>query len=166
MIPLDLKGEVFGRLTAVEAASNIGKKRAYRCVCSCGGEIVATVSNLRGGQIQSCGCFRREYSSASAVERNTVHGHNRTGKASPTWKSWAAMLKRCRNPRHVSYQDYGGRGIKVCERWASFDSFLADMGERPDGKTLDRKDVNGDYEPGNCRWATRSEQQKNKRPVK
>lgn len=91
------------------------------------------------------------------------HGHNRKGLESPTHTSWAAMLKRCRNPNHTSYKDYGGRGITVCERWLTFENFLADMGERRAGTTLDRKKSDGHYEPDNCRWATKSDQQKNKR---
>ncbi len=91
------------------------------------------------------------------------HGH-RAGKKSPTYNSWQAMKRRCYRPNHKNYADYGGRGIQVCARWRkSFDAFLADMGPRPEGMTLDRADVNGSYEPGNCRWATKSEQNYNQR---
>lgn len=84
----------------------------------------------------------------------------------PTYKSWAHMHQRCRNPKCRQYKWYGARGVRVCERWESFENFLADMGERPNGKTLDRIDGEGDYEPGNCRWATSSEQQRNRSNVK
>ena len=91
------------------------------------------------------------------------HGHRREKATSPTWLSWRAMVERCTNPGAADYPRYGGRGIRVCDRWRDFTAFLADMGERPRGTTLDRRDVNGHYERGNCRWATAKEQGRNKR---
>ena len=94
---------------------------------------------------------------------NTRHGHVRVGRRTPTYSSWAGMVSRCTNPNQPGWKYYGARGITVCDRWRTFDNFLADMGERPDGKTLDRKDNDGNYEPGNCQWATPTEQVRNRR---
>lgn len=91
------------------------------------------------------------------------HGHAMRGALTPTYRTWLGMRQRCTNPAFSNYRIYGGRGIKICERWSDFSNFVADMGERPAGKSLDRIDSNGNYEPGNCRWATRAEQSLNKR---
>lgn len=100
---------------------------------------------------------------------NTRHGQSRsvaTDKATPTYRTWVSMLARCNNPKASNYSKYGGRGIRVCKRWQTFEGFLADVGERPEGTTLDRfPDTNGNYEPGNVRWATASEQASNRRPT-
>ena len=101
------------------------------------------------------------------VHRNTKHGHcPRNGSPSPTYISWCNMKARCQNPNRSDYERYGGRDIKVCERWQDFANFLADMGEKPEGLTLDRIDNDGNYEPGNCRWATPKEQIQNRREIK
>lgn len=92
-----------------------------------------------------------------------VHGHNGRSGKSPTYNSWDMMRQRCNNPKYTDYANYGGRGIKVCERWSVFKNFLEDMGQRPIGLSLDRKDTNGDYSPGNCKWSSREEQNRNTR---
>lgn len=114
--------------------------------------------NLRSGDSKSCGCIKREVTSARSIK----HGYAKTR----TWVSWQEMKRRCDKPEAPGYQHYGGRGIGVCDRWREFANFVADMGERPDGTSLDRVDVNGDYTPDNCRWATTSQQGRNKRGLK
>ena len=159
---INISGMRFGRLVAIDP-DKTGKKVKWNCICDCGKKSKVDGSKLRSGETKSCGCLVSELQSERAIKRNTKHGHNKVGRQSPTHKSWTAMLHRCRAPKYSDYKNYGGRGITVCERWKVFENFLADMGERPKGKTLDRIDVNGNYEPSNCRWATLSEQQRNKR---
>lgn len=164
---VDLTGHVFGRLTVLEDSGRRGSGGGavmWRCACSCGAVIVTKSSSLRAGVSQSCGCLNREISSRLTAERNTKHGHCAGGKASTEYAVWAGMWQRCTDCNVDSYVDYGGRGISVCERWADFNAFLADMGPRPDrDHSLDRIDLNGNYEPGNCRWADRSTQGTNRR---
>jgi hypothetical protein len=149
--PVVTIGERFGKLVVVEQVSGPGDWRWYRCVCDCGNSTVSSSNRLRRGQ--------RACSPACGLTR---HGHT-IGGPSKTYSSWIAMWRRCTVPHYKMWEYYGGRGIVVCDRWKLFDNFLADMGERPEGLTLDRIDPDGNYELGNCRWATRKEQVDNRR---
>ena len=152
----DIMGQRFGKLVAIGQEGRC-KYRCiiWLCLCDCGNLTSVVSFKLRNGNTQSCGCLQKERSR----EVNISHGKS----YSRIYSIWGSMLTRCNNSRHESYFHYGGRGIKVCERWKVFKNFLADMGEPPDGLTLDRKDVNGNYEPGNCRWVTWEVQNNNKR---
>lgn len=154
---LDLTGERFGRLVVL-SMSEVKKsgKVHWNCVCDCGKLAVCVSGNLRNGGSTSCGCFRIE----RITEERFIHGRN---SKDPTYGTWMAMKMRCTNTSSDHYQYYGARGIKVCERWSNFMLFLEDMGERPDGMTIDRINSDGDYEPGNCKWSTDIEQANNKR---
>lgn len=162
-MPSNLKmiGDIYGRLTVVSYAGKRGARRAWLCHCVCGNEHVATTSDLRYGSVQSCGCLLKGETAA-----NVRHGHSGRNTPSPTYNSWRGMVERCSNPKQRHFKHYGGRGISVCKRWQVFENFLADMGERPVGRTIDRIDVDGNYEPGNCRWATNREQALNKQKRK
>jgi len=155
---ISLDGQMFGRLQVEQQAKSIGAATAYRCKCLCGREVVVRSQSLRNGDTTSCGCARAD----AMREKQTRHGMYGT----PTYNSWASMWTRCTSPKHKQFNDYGGRGITVCDEWKSFDEFLKDMGERPAGRTIDRVDNNRGYSGGNCRWATRSEQARNKRTTR
>lgn len=154
----ELIGLVFGRLTVIErAGSNEYKKALWRCRCECGNESVHIGSGLLSGKTTSCGCYR-----ASGQARVT-HGHKRASGASKAYRTWSNMIDRCTRASAHQWKDYGGRGITVCKRWLKFENFLSDMGEPPEGMTLDRVNNNRGYSRQNCAWRDRVTQRRNSR---
>jgi hypothetical protein len=157
----DLSGQRFGAWSIVRYATTRsyagrGAIAYWLCRCDCGTERQVNGSSLRKGQSASCGCVAFKAQSKKLL----LHGYARTDKRSGdrTYTTWRSMKYRCSSSHATQYPRYGGRGISVCERWQSFANFLADMGERPAGRTIDRINPSGNYEPSNCRWATPKEQ--------
>lgn len=153
----DLTGQVFGRLTVLSFAfkDKNGNSR-WSCRCECGNTKVIWASALRRNLTKSCGCLLSE----ASRERRTTHG--KSGGKDATYNIWAGMIKRCSNPNAHGYSRYGGRGIKVCERWQEFAAFLEDMGTKPKGYSIERLDIDKGYEPDNCTWIPKGEQSRNK----
>jgi hypothetical protein len=155
---IDITDQRFGRLTVIQRSANCRQGQArWLCKCDCGNLREVESSHLRRGQTQSCGCLAREL----LIKRSLRHGHARD--KTPTYLTWKSMFRRCTTPTDPAYSRYGGRGIHVCKRWYKFENFLADMGERPPGKSIDRINNDEGYSPQNCRWATALEQTKNRR---
>lgn len=151
----DLTGRRFGRLVAIAVAGRQGRYIQWRCRCDCGRETTTRTAALTGGTTRSCGCLASEVRSQS----NLIHGR----KNSREYKVWLNMRQRCLNSKRADWSYYGGRGITICAAWDSFAQFYSDMGPAPAEHSLDRIDVNGNYEPDNCRWATNTEQMRNTR---
>ncbi len=151
-IAIDMTGEIFGSLRIKSLHSRDGRRTWYNCVCVCGKSFTTRSDRIRRGRVRSCGCIN---------PGRLTHGMSR----SSTYRCYQSMIQRCYNPNRAVYHHYGGRGIKVCKRWLkSFENFLEDMGEKPLGLSIDRYPNNdGDYKKSNCRWATQSEQLKNRR---
>lgn len=155
-IKIDLIGKTFGRLLVIK---EVGRDKQgsilWKCQCRCGNITIANGSALKSGRKRSCGCL--------VIEARITHGMTKT----PTYRSWRHMLDRCNNPKNNSYSHYGGRGIFVCKEWlGSFETFLKDMGERPErpkGLSIERLNNNDGYSPSNCVWASRTDQMRNQR---
>ncbi len=157
---IDLSGQKFGKLTVIVRITNVNSKQIkWLCDCDCGQTTTVQRGNLKNGHTQSCGCLRKE----KGIVNNTQHGHYKNGQQPITYSSWAKVIQRCANSNNKDYHNYGGRGITMCKRWLKFENFLEDMGEPPAGKSIDRIDNNKGYYKSNCRWATRKQQNRNKR---
>lgn len=160
----NLVGNRYGRLVVMSKAGIQSKHTSWNCVCDCGEVTECLGINLKRGKSGSCGCLRKELS----TQRSTKHGNRKGNSTSREYETWCSMIGRCETETNTNYHNYGARSIKVCDRWRkSFEHFLADMGKRPSDKhSIERDDVNGNYEPSNCRWVTKEVQMRNRRIFK
>lgn len=160
MPPMDITGQRYGRLVAVEITSTkTAGKTHWLFRCDCGSEVETTTNRVRSGIAKSCGCLRSD-----RCRERATHGHTREGRITHEYHCWAGAKARCTNPEHISFPEYGAVGITMCDEWiSSFAAFFQHMGPCPDGMTLDRIDNDKGYVPGNCRWATGAQQARNKR---
>jgi len=162
----DISGRRFGRLVAIEKYDRQSGGWRFRCRCDCGTEIITASHSLLRGRTQSCGTCGLHLERVREVV--VTHGQGWGEARTPTYQIWVSMRQRCNNPNDKAYRYYGGRGIKVCDRWeltrgGSFENFFADMGPRPDGYSIERINNDGDYEPSNCKWIPRGDQPENTR---
>lgn len=157
---IDLTGKTFHRWTVIAEAGRRQRAVQWLCRCECGSKRVVGGQSLRAGTSKSCGCYGREIWKQQAAHMRSLkdtHGESNT----PTWQSWRCMWARCTKPRTNGYKNYGGRGISICERWKDYRLFVEDMGHRPSGTTLGRKNSDLGYFPDNCRWETHAAQRRN-----
>jgi len=155
---VDLSGKTFGLLTVISRIGSKNRRALWNCHCSCGNHTQVITADLNSGNTKSCGCLVKSF----LKKLKTTHGHAANHTVSETYATWEGMKARCSNPKNKFYKRYGGRGISVSERWEDFSAFLADMGERPKGLTLERIDNNNGYSKQNCMWATNTQQARNR----
>lgn len=156
----DISGHRFGKLTACDFVGIVKHRAIWSCHCDCGRDSEHPTSDLRSGNTTSCGCVKASIGKTS----NLTHGASAEGKTTRTYNIYRSMIQRCTNPNSKSYGDYGGRGIGVCDEWLKgYVNFLAEMGECPDGYSIERLDVNGNYTRSNCKWIPQADQARNTR---